>query len=99
MRINVAVFSVRMFWIWIDMSSEGRDVDDYIFTTSDEQSTPYIQWFDPAVDRSSDRCTIIIANDRNFGQHPRGCNAEIRLKYVCERESNELFSLKKIYIK
>ena len=70
------------------MSSGGRAVDNYRFTTSDEQSTPYIQWFDPAVDRSSDRCTIIIANARNFGQHPRSCNAGIEMKYVCEMESN-----------
>ena len=85
MRINVAVFSVRMFWIWIDMSSEGRDVDDYIFTSTNEQSTPYIEWNDPVEDRSINRCAS-LTTDTEFKLTATHCNDQ--LKYLCEFEGS-----------
>ena len=74
-------------WTWIDMSSEGRPVDDYIFTTTDEKSPPYIQWHNPGKSRSTKRCAMLGVFHR-YGHHPSNCR-DIWRNYVCEYEGKE----------
>ena len=84
------------------MSSEGKDVDDYMFTTTNEQSTPYIEWKDATDERVDRRCATISPSP-NKGLHPANCSGTA-MKYFCEFDGKEIrserfyqqtFSLKK----
>ena len=71
--------------VWIDISSRGKPVDKYKFTTTEQNLTPYIEWNDPSKDRSKDRCATIDTGN-NYGHNPRGCG-ESAMMYICEYES------------
>ena len=85
-QIIFHMFLVDQYYVWVDMSSEERDVDDYIFTSTNEQSTPYIEWNDPAEDRSINRCAS-LTTDTEFKLTATHCSYG-RRKYVCESEGN-----------
>ena len=67
------------------MSSEGNPVDQYEFTTTEQNLTPYIKWNDPSRDRSKDRCVTLSTGNYN-GLNPRGCGWN-PMVYICEFES------------
>ena len=71
--------------MWIDMSSEGNPVDQYEFTTTEHNLTPYIEWNVPSKDRSVNRCASLVAGNYN-GLNPRGCGWD-PMMYICEFES------------
>ena len=79
-------YSVDKQWVWIDMSAEGRDEDDYIFTSRVESEGPYIEWNDETRDRSTKRC-VALATGSFHGQHPRDCRLS-SMKYICESEGD-----------
>ena len=68
------------------MSSEGRDVDDYVFTSTNESSTPYVEWNNPGEDRSINRCAF-LATETDFKLTPTHCSYG-RMKHICESEGN-----------
>ena len=72
------------------MISEGRNVDDYIFTSTNEQSAPYIEWNNPEADRSINRCASLATNT-HFKLTPRNCPRQ--MKYICEFEGSYFYIL------
>ena len=77
---------VGQYDVWVDMSSEGRNLDDYVFTSTNEGSTPYIEWNNPDEDRSINRCAS-LTTDTEFKLTATHCSYG-RRKYVCESEGN-----------
>ena len=74
----------------MDMSSQGRDVDSYRFTTNNRKNVPYIEWNDSSEERKNRRCAT-LATKRYFGLNPEHCNGK-EMNYVCEYEGEAICS-------